>query len=108
MCLKIFFIEVFLSELAESKLKKLTKYLLEEWSYKVKKEFLIILTSKIDQISTHPKSCPKSKEFGGLYKCVVTKQTTFFNRINYALQEIEIITLFDTRQNPTTLLKDIS
>lgn len=99
--------EVFLSELAEYKLKKLTEYLLEEWSYKIKKEFLVKLTNKIDQISAQPESCPKSMEFGGIYKCVVTKQTTFFYRINHALEEIEIITLFDTRQDPNHLNKDI-
>ena len=36
--------KVFISELAEYKLKKLTDYLLEKWSYKVKKRFF----SKID------------------------------------------------------------
>lgn len=65
--------EVFLSKLAESKLKKLTDYLLEEWNYQVKKEFLIKLTEKIEQIELQPKSCPKSKIFGGIYKCVITK-----------------------------------
>ncbi len=42
-------------------------------------------------------------EFGGIYKCVVTKQTTFFYRINFIKEEIEIITLFDTRQDPDSL-----
>ncbi len=72
--------KVFLSELAEDKLKELAEYLLEKWSYKVKKEFLAKLTNKIDQISSQPESCAKSIEFGGIYKCVVTKQTTFFYR----------------------------
>lgn len=46
--------QVYLSKLAESKLKKLTEYLLEEWSLKVKNEFIAILTEKIDQIKSQP------------------------------------------------------
>lgn len=95
--------KVFISELAEYKLKKLTDYLLEEWSYKVKKDFLAKLTAKIEQILLNPESCQKSMGFGGIYKCVVTKQTTSFYRVNFAKEEIEIITLFDTRQDSDKL-----
>jgi plasmid stabilization system protein ParE len=95
--------EVYLSKLAESKLKKLSDYLLEEWSQNVKSEFLAKFTAKITQIESQPESCPKSKELGGIYKCVVTKQTTFYYRILADKKEIEIITLFDTRQDPDKL-----
>ncbi|MCK0155958.1 type II toxin-antitoxin system RelE/ParE family toxin [Cellulophaga sp. F20128] len=95
--------KVFISELAEYKLKQLTEYLLEEWSYKVKKDFLVKLTAKIEQISEFPESCQKSLASGGIYKCVVTKQTTFFYRVNFSKKEIEIITLFDTRNDPEKL-----
>ena len=100
--------KVFLSELAESKLLKLSEYLIENWSLKTRDKFISKLTEKIKQISIHPDSCPKSSEFDNLYKCVVTKQTTFYYRINSDKREIEIITIFDTRQNPDKLKKDIS
>jgi len=99
--------KVFLSELAENKLLKLNDYLLENWSLNVKNDFIKKLTSKIDQISEQPESCPQSSEFKGLFKCVVTKQTTLYYRINLDRNEIEIITIFDTRQNPDKLEKDI-
>mgnify|MGYP003624968618 CR=1 FL=1 len=99
--------KVFLSELAENKLLKLSDFLLEKWNLKVKNDFIKKLTSKIDQISEQPESCPQSSEFKGLFKCVVTKQTTFYYRINLDRNEIEIITVFDTRQNPNKLEKDI-
>ncbi|TLF46288.1 type II toxin-antitoxin system RelE/ParE family toxin [Maribacter aurantiacus] len=99
--------EVFISELAEYKLKRLTEYLLEEWGYKVKKDFLDKLTAKIEQISEYPESCKKSREFGGIYKCVVTKHTTFFYRVNFKQKEIEVITLFDTRQDPNKLKQQL-
>ena len=99
--------EVFLSALAEDKLTKLTQYLESEWSRKVKDEFVAKLTEKINQIATHPESCPQSFVQKGLYKCVVTRQTTFFYRINRKLNEVEIITVFDTRQNPDKLEREI-
>ena len=98
--------KVFLSEFAENKLLKLSNFLLENWSLKVKNDFIKKQTSKIDQISKQPESCPQSSEFKGLFKCVVTKQTTFYYRINFDRKEIEIITVFVTRQNPDKLEKD--
>ncbi len=99
--------KVFLSELAENKLLKLTAFLLENWSLKVRNDFIKKLTSKIEQITDQPESCPRSPKFKGLFKCVVTKQTTFYYRINFDKKEIEIITVFDTRQNLDKLEKDI-
>jgi plasmid stabilization system protein ParE len=99
--------KVFLSELAENKLLKLIDFLLENWSLKVRNDFIKKLTSKVVQISDQPESCQQSSEFKGLYKCIVTKQTTIYYRINFGKKEIEIITVFDTRQNPDKLEKDI-
>ncbi|WNW02127.1 type II toxin-antitoxin system RelE/ParE family toxin [Tenacibaculum sp. HL-MS23] len=98
--------KVFLSELAENKLLRLSEYLLEKWNLKTRDKFIEKLTEKIEQISLQPESCPKSAEFKGLYKCVVTKQTTFYYRISTELKEIEVITVFDTRQHPNSLQKD--
>lgn len=86
--------KVFLSELAENKLLKLN-------------DFFKKFTSKVMQISEQPESCPKSLVFNGIYKCVVTKQTSFYYRINFNKNEIEIITVFDSRQNPNKLKKDL-
>ena len=99
--------KVFLSELAENKLLKLNDFLLENWNIKDRNDFIKKLTSKIEQISNHPESCPQSYVLKGLFKCVVTKQTTFYYRINFDKKEVEIITVFDTRQNPHQLEKDI-
>ncbi|MDT8411388.1 MAG: type II toxin-antitoxin system RelE/ParE family toxin [Vicingaceae bacterium] len=99
--------KVFLSELAEKKLLKLTDFLLENWNLKVRNDFIKKLTSKIKQVSEQPESCPQSTDFKGLFKCVVTKQTTFYYRINFDKKEIEIITVFDTRQHPDKLERDI-
>ena len=99
--------KVFLSELAEAKLLKLSEYLIERWNLKTRDKFISKLTEKINQISTQPESCPKSSEIDNLYKCVVTKQTTFYYRILSAKNEIEIITIFDTRQHPDKLKRNL-
>lgn len=99
--------QIYFSELAKFKLHKLTNYLLENWNLQVKNDFLKKLDNKIVQIKTQPYSCIHSSEFTGLYKCVVTKQTTFYYRIFEKQQEIEIITIFDTRQNPDKLYNEV-
>jgi plasmid stabilization system protein ParE len=94
---------VFLSEHAELKLLKLSEYLIENWNLNTRDKFIAKLTDKFNQISSQPNSCPKSSEFRGLHKCVVTKQTTFYYRVLVTKDEIEIITVFDTRQDPDKL-----
>ena len=93
--------KVVLSPTAKMKLEELLVYLKQEWSEKVKQEFIEKLDEKIHQVSQYPNSCPESRAFKNLYKCVVTKQTTFYYRIKE--EEIEIATLFDTRQDPQKL-----
>lgn len=63
--------KIFLPELAETKLQKLSEYLLENWNLKTRDKFISKLTEKIKQISIQPDSCPKSSEFENLYKCNV-------------------------------------
>lgn len=99
--------KVFLSEIAQNKLLKLNDFLLENWSLKVRNDFIKKLSSKIQQISNQPESCPQSNKFKGLFKCVVTKQTTLYYRVNVDKKEIEIISIFDSRQNPDQLEKDL-
>ena len=97
--------KVFLSPQAEIKLKLLLDYLLENWSARTRDDFIELLSLKLNQIATHPKSCPQSEVKIGIYKCVLSKQTTFFYRIENG--EIEIITFFDTRQNPDKLKSEL-
>jgi plasmid stabilization system protein ParE len=69
--------------------------------------FFSKLNDKIKQISHQPESCPKSSEHKNLYKCVVTKQTTFYYRVKAEQKEIEIITFIDSRQHPDKLKMDL-
>jgi len=96
---------VIISKTAEKKLEKLFEFLLENWSLKVKSEFIKKLDKNINLIKTNPDSFPQSEKKVGLHKCVITKQTTLFYR--YTNEKITIVTIFDTRQNPKKLKKEI-
>lgn len=92
---------VVLSNTAKSKLTDLLDYLENTWSKKVQNEFIAKMDRSLSRISYYPNSCPESTEIQGLFKCVVTKQTSLFYRVNP--QEIEVVTLFDTRQDTKKL-----
>jgi len=97
--------KVVISKTAEKKLENLFEYLIEKWSVKVKKDFVEKLDSSIEIIKNQPEIFPESKKGKGLRKCVITKQSTLYYRYNS--KRINIVTLFDTRQNPNKLAKEI-
>ena len=97
--------EVFLSPLAEKKLILVVEYIEETFSLKSKREFLKKFSKSIEQISQHPKSCPQSEFQTNFFKCIFTKQSTFYYRIKD--NEIEIVTITDNRQDPEKVKVEI-
>jgi plasmid stabilization system protein ParE len=98
--------EIRLSKRASLKLDKLLIFLEEEWSLKAKKDFLFKLDASLVNIQKLPASFPESKKIPGLRKCVVTRQTSIFYK--YSDSTIYIVSLFDNRQNPKSLVKEIN
>jgi len=96
--------EIKLSKRTTRKLDSLLIYLEEEWSTKVKHEFVLKLDKSLKQIQKLPDSFPESEKIRGLRKCVLTKQTTVFYK--YSETTIDVITIFDNRQNPKSLKKE--
>ena len=97
--------KVIISKTAEKKLNSLFEYLLENWSAKVKSNFIEKLDHNIDLIKLEPETFTQSQKDFGLRKCVITKQTTLYYRFDS--NHIQIITIFDTRQNPKKLKEDL-
>ena len=97
--------KVVISKTAEKKLDQLFEYLIQEWSFLVKKEFVRKLDSFIDAIKKQPEIFPESKKGKGLRKCVITKQTTLYYR--YDSRFVYVVTIFDTRQDPNKLDKEV-
>ena len=96
--------EIRLSSRALQKLDNLLVYLEEEWTLKVKETFILKLDKSFQQIQKLPDSFPESEKIKGLRKCVITRQTTVFYK--YTDTHINIVTIFDTRQNPKQLKND--
>lgn len=94
---------VIFAPIAQEKLQELTDHLLKNWNYRVKMDFLEKLETKIEQVKRFPESCPRTKTVDGLYKYVITVQTTLYYRILSDRGIIEIALLFDTRQDPNKL-----
>lgn len=90
--------KVVVTEIAKWKLENLFVYLEENWSVKVKADFIKKLDKNISLIISQPELFPESDKESGLRKCVVTKQTTLFFKSNE--KEIHILTVFDNRQDP--------
>ena len=97
--------KVVISKTTEKKLDSLFNYLIEKWSIKVKNEFIEKLDYSIELIRNKPELFPESKEGKKIRKCVVTKQTTLFYR--FTSKQINVVTIFDTRQSPKKLKKEI-
>ncbi len=97
--------KVIISKTASKKLDKLFNYLVINWNLNVKLNFIEKLDKSINAIKLNPESFPESHRKKGLHKCVITKQTSIFYRFD--TKNIIIVTIFDTRQNPNKLNKDL-
>jgi len=96
---------VVISKTAEKKLEKLFEYLVQKWSLKVKRDFIKKLDRNIELIKKSPESFPQSEKKTGLHRCVITKHSALYFKYND--RNIFIVTIFDTRQNPKKLNKEL-
>lgn len=96
---------IYLSPIAARKLELLLVYLETNWSKKARDKFLEKLLKAFQRVAEYPKSCPESQEFANLFRCTVTRQTSFYYRIK--ANEIEIITITDNRQDPDSIREEV-
>ncbi len=93
--------KVNLSETALKNIQEIKLYLISKWSERIYLQFKTKLETNLDLISRNPELFPKSGK--NIYKCFLIKQITIFYRFNAS--EIQILSLFDTRQKPTKIYK---
>ena len=62
---------------------------------------------EFELISSHPYRCKKTLTFPNLFICIITKQTSAIYKINESKLLIEVVTIFDNRQNPNKLKTEI-
>ncbi|HZK07926.1 MAG TPA: type II toxin-antitoxin system RelE/ParE family toxin [Bacteroidales bacterium] len=86
------------SDEALSNLQGIIDYLESRWTNREIKKFAQILDKQINLIEINPFLFAETDKSNGLRKSVLSRQTTIYYRV--INNEIRIITLFDTRQNP--------
>lgn len=89
---------VLLTSHAYADLDAISAYLVENWSLSVLENFLSLYETKIKVISEFPSRYPFIHSSSGLRKAVLTKHNIILYREKP--EHIEIISIFDTRQNP--------
>jgi plasmid stabilization system protein ParE len=90
--------KIILSKRASAKLEKLIEYLENEWSDKVKFDFIKKLEKQFKNLLSYPESNEKSELRKGLYRCVITKQTVIFYLFN--ANSVKIVFMHDSRMDP--------
>ncbi len=86
---------------AQKKLNAIVGYIAEEWTEKEAITFVKRVNKVLQQISNYPQSFPQSNKQNKIRKCVISKQTTLFFVFND--DHVNLLTFFDTRQNPDGL-----
>jgi plasmid stabilization system protein ParE len=93
--------KVTISARAEENLRHIYKYIEYKFSLSACDKFKKKLIKAASIISDNPEIFPASEINPSVRRCVVSKQTTLYYKIEP--DEIQIITIHDTRQNPAKL-----
>jgi plasmid stabilization system protein ParE len=89
------------SDRALEDLRNILDYLTENWTQKEIHNFVRRLDKRLELIAINPRLFPKTTKRKNVRRSVLTKQTVIY----YSTKEnvINIVTLFDPRQNPKKL-----
>jgi plasmid stabilization system protein ParE len=88
---------------ALSDLKNILTYLEENWTVKEIQKFARLLDLPLNRLTIHPFLFPNSNKYKKIRKSVLTRQISIYYRVTN--HDVQIITLFDNRQNPNKLNK---
>ena len=92
---------IVLTPIAERDLDSITEYLLNNWSTVVTETFLLRFKQVCTYISASPDIYPLIYKKQGIRKCILSKHNTIYFREH--IHKIDILTIFDTRQDPDKL-----
>ena len=93
--------QIIWAPLAENDFSAILEYLYKNWDSKVSANFIDLTESVIDQISINPRQFPVIFKRKRIRKCVLTKHNSLFYRESRS--KIEILRIYDTRQDPDSL-----
>jgi plasmid stabilization system protein ParE len=89
------------SRFSENDFANILDYLDKNWGQKVAIDFIDLTDNIINQISLNPRQFPIWYKRKKVRKCVLTKHNTIYYRDGKT--NVEILRIYDTRQNPNTL-----
>jgi plasmid stabilization system protein ParE len=95
--------KIIFSSRSKLQLEGLVDYLECRFSLSTKEKFISKLDGFVGLIQKDPEIFPKSETNKKIRKCVISKQTTLY--YNFNNQEIRLLSLFDTRQDPSKIKK---
>lgn len=86
------------SEIALEDYKNVIDYLISNWPFTVAVEFENIVNKKLHTLSLQPFMGVASQKNSSIRSVLLTKHNRLYYRIKN--ETIELLTIFDTRQNP--------
>lgn len=78
-------------------------YLSKEWDVLTINNFLDRIDKVVNSIQQNPKLYPVYRKSDQVYKCVLNKHITLFYRVSKSANRIDLITFWNTHQNPESL-----
>jgi plasmid stabilization system protein ParE len=93
--------QIIWSPLSENDFGNILNYLDKNWGKKVSFNFVELTENILNQISNNPRQFPIFYKRKNVRKCVITKHNSLFYRDGKT--NIEILRIYDTRQDPNTL-----
>lgn len=90
-------LNVRLSDRAKADIEEISEYLQQNWSEKVKMDFLIRLTEQLQAISEMPYMCRASASKPGVRECVMNKHTIIYYKVVDG-KLIQVLTIRNTRR----------
>ena len=92
---------IFWSPLSENDFENILDYLYKKWGNQVAFDFIELTENLLNQIEINPRQFPVFYKGKKVRKCVLTKHNSLFYRDGKT--KIEILRIYDTRQDPNTL-----
>lgn len=89
--------QIEITDEAQQQLIRITDYLNEEWSSRVRDNFLDKVETAVRTISQLPFAFPEAPDLPGVRRCVAHKNTSIYYRVNS--EKIEILAFWDNRQD---------
>ena len=94
-----------LTTLARENLKDVFEFIESEFGINSRIKFANKVNKSLNLIVINPELFPKLELNVRIHKCVITKQSILY--YTYTIKEIKVLSVFDTRQNPSKIKKFI-